>query len=93
MSKRDVSEEYIRAGGDKMTREQAVRHFHNRELKLKQEILALPLHEKFHLVAEFLTLPTGSVSLQIPRNIARAALAELEALAAQAEPTAGQEGK
>lgn len=47
-----LSAEYLAAGGDRMTREEAVRHFHNREVRIKQKIRGLPLAEKLRLAAD-----------------------------------------
>jgi hypothetical protein len=61
-----------------MSREEAQRHFANRELDLKNRISALSTAEKFRLVADFLDAG-DKVAPALPLNVARLALAELEA--------------
>lgn len=61
-----------------MTREEAERHFGARAGKIKADILALPLPEKFRLVAAFLDAG-ADVAPALPVSLARLALADLEA--------------
>lgn len=61
-----------------MTRAEAVREFGERQVKLRDKVVALPLPEKFRLVAEFLDAGPATVPLAIALSVARLALAELE---------------
>lgn len=68
-----------RANYSTMTLEEAKEHFGAREEQIKENIRALPLADKFRLVAEFLDQPAGSVAPNITLNVARLAMSELEA--------------
>jgi hypothetical protein len=74
---KDVSPEYVAAGGDAMTPEQAQRHFGERWRELQENIRILPLNEKFILVAEFIEAGE-KVSREMTLALARHAMAELE---------------
>ena len=53
-------------------------HFSNRALKVKEEIRALPVAEKFRLVADFIDAGPMHVSRELTVSLSRLAVAELE---------------
>lgn len=77
-----LSREYLEAGGDSMTREQAVRHFANRKLKLMGEILSLPTTERLRLAADLEEAGAHTMAVSVAEQAAR----ELRAAAPVTEP-------
>lgn len=76
MKSPDLSPEYLAAGGASMTREQAVRHFKNREIALKAKIRSLPTPEKLRFAADGLEAERFPEGLAL--SVARLAVMEME---------------
>lgn len=72
-----VSREYLAAGGDNMTPEQARRHFDDRLAEIKKDILDLPLADRLRLLADFVEAG-DRVQPSLTLSLARHCLAELE---------------